>query len=79
LPFALPFLQIINNRLLHVTVGITRHVQRDLVEIDAFAHLFHQLSLECHGLDREWWRGTGKGMNKENPLRPRRRRGTREE
>ena len=69
LPFALPLLQIINNRLLHVAVGIARHVQRNLVEIDALAHLLHQLSLESHGLDREWRRGAAKGMNKENTLR----------
>ena len=76
---SLALLQIINNRLLHVAVGIPRHVQRDLVEIDALTHLLRQLSLECPGLDREWRRGAAKGMNKQDALGLRRRCVAREE
>jgi hypothetical protein len=68
----LALLQIINNRLLHVAVGIPRHVQRNLVEIDARTHLLRQLSLECPRLDREWRRGVAKGMNQQDALGPRR-------
>jgi hypothetical protein len=39
LPFGLPLLQIINNRLLYVAVGVARHIQRHFVQVNAIAHL----------------------------------------
>jgi hypothetical protein len=61
-------LQEVSNRLLDVGIGIPRHVDRHLIEIDRPTHLCDQLTFKSLRLARGGG-GSAEGMDNENPLR----------
>ena len=68
IPFPQALEQKLDERLFHVRLGVARHVQRHLVEIDSLPHLLGKRGLERGRVGRERGRGAPEGMDHENAL-----------